>query len=121
MAGRYEVSGRSEDSRFQITAAVGDAIASSEGYATGAGAPGGIGPVRRSADSQVVGLRAQTWNGEVMRGVTAAGGKYSLRFSEGLIESIWRPGSVVDVEDARLRSWPWNGSAAACRGRCWFK
>jgi hypothetical protein len=37
-----------------------------------------------------------------MRGeITAAGGKYALRFSEGLIESVWRPGSVVDVEDAR--------------------
>jgi hypothetical protein len=87
-----------------------------------AGAPGDIGLIKRTADSQVVGLRAPTWNGEVMMGeITAAGGKYSLRFSEGLIESIWRPGSVVDVEDARLRSWPWNGSAAACRGRCWFK
>jgi uncharacterized protein YegP (UPF0339 family) len=102
MAGKYEVSGRSDDSRFRITATDDEALASSEGYAPGAGAPGGIGPVRRNADSQVVGLRAQTWNGEVMRGeVTAAGGKYSLRFSEGLIESIWRPGSVVDVEDAR--------------------
>jgi hypothetical protein len=42
------------------------------------------------------------WKGEGMRGeITAAGGKYSLRFSGGLIESVWRPGSVVDVEDAR--------------------
>jgi hypothetical protein len=39
MAGRYEVSGRSGDSRFRITATNGDAIASSEGYTTRAGAP----------------------------------------------------------------------------------
>jgi hypothetical protein len=44
----------------------------------------------------------QTWNGEVMMGeITTADGKNSLSFSEGIIESIWRPGSVVDVEDAR--------------------
>jgi uncharacterized protein YegP (UPF0339 family) len=105
MAGRYEVSDKSDksdDSRFRITATVGDAIASSVGYATGAGAPGGIGSVNWNADLQVVGLTAQAWNGEVMMGeITTAGGKYSLSFSEGIIESIWRPGSVVDVEDAR--------------------
>ena len=102
MAGRCEVSGRSGGSRFRSTATVGDAIASSEGYAARAGAAGGIGSVRRTADSGVGGLMEQTWNGEVMMGeITAADGKNSLRFSEGIIESIWRPGSVVDVEDAR--------------------
>jgi hypothetical protein len=56
----------------------------------------------RNADSRFVGLMEKTWNGEVMMGeITSAGGKYSLRFSEGIVESIWRPGSVVDVEDAR--------------------
>jgi len=50
-------------------------------------------------------LQEQTWNGEVRMGeITTAGGKYSRRFSEGIIESIWRPGSVVDVEDARASS-----------------
>jgi hypothetical protein len=49
-----------------------------------------------------VGLTEQTWNGEVTMGeITTADGKNSLRFSEGIIESIWRPGSVDDVEDAR--------------------
>jgi uncharacterized protein YegP (UPF0339 family) len=99
MAGRYEVSGKS---RFRITATDDDAIASSEGYTTRAGAPGGIGSVKRNADSRFVGLMEQTWNGEVMMGeIATADGKNSLRFSEGIIESIWRPGSVVDVEDAR--------------------
>jgi hypothetical protein len=37
----------------------------------------------------------------MMAEITTADGKYSLSFSEGIIESIWRPGSVVDVEDAR--------------------
>ena len=102
MAGRYEVSDKSDDSRFRITATNGDAIASSEGYTTRAGALGGIGSVKRNADLQVGGLTAQAWNGEVMMGeITTAGGKYSLSFSEGIIESIWRPGSVVDVKDAR--------------------
>jgi hypothetical protein len=102
MAGRYEVSGRPRDSRFRITATVGDAIASSEGDAARTGAAGGSGPVNRTADSPVGGFLAQTRKGAVMRGeITAAGGKYALRFSEGLIESVWRPGSVVDVEDAR--------------------
>jgi uncharacterized protein YegP (UPF0339 family) len=102
MAGRYEVSDKSDDSRFRITATNGDAIASSEGYTTRAGALGGIGSVKRNADLQVGGLTAQAWNGEVMMGeITTAGGKYSLSFSEGIVESIWRPGSVVDVEDAR--------------------
>jgi uncharacterized protein YegP (UPF0339 family) len=102
MAGSYEVSGRPGDSRFRITATVGDAIASSEGNRTRAGAAGGLGSVRGTAVSRVGGLTAQAWNGEGMRGeITAAGGKYSLRFSEGLIESVWRPGSVVEAEDAR--------------------
>jgi uncharacterized protein YegP (UPF0339 family) len=102
MAGRYEVSGKSGDSRFRIKANDDDAIASSEGYTTRAGAPGGIGSVKRNADSQFVGLMEKTWNGEVMMGeIATADGKNSLRFSEGIIESIWRPGSVVDVEDAR--------------------
>jgi uncharacterized protein YegP (UPF0339 family) len=91
MAGRYEVSGKS---RFRITATDDDAIASSEGYTTRAGAPGGIGSVKRNADSRFVGLMEQTWNGEVMMGeIATADGKNSLRFSEGIIESIWRPGS----------------------------
>lgn len=33
--------------------------------------------------------------------ITAAGGKNSLSVVEGVIESIWRPGPVVDVDDAR--------------------
>jgi uncharacterized protein YegP (UPF0339 family) len=102
MAGRYEVSGKSDDSRFRITATNDEAVASSEGCTTRAGALGDIGSVERNADSRVVGLTAQAWNGEVAVGeIATAGGKYSLRFSEGIIESIWRPGSVVDVEDAR--------------------
>jgi uncharacterized protein YegP (UPF0339 family) len=99
MAGKYEVSDKSDDSRFQIKATDDEAIASSEGYRTQAGALGDIGSVKRNAD---VGLTEQTWNGEVMMGeITTADGKNSLSFSEGIIESIWRPGSVVDVEDAR--------------------
>ena len=102
MAGRYEVSDKSDDSRFRITATNDEAVASSEGYTTQAGAPGDIGFVERNVDLQVGGLTAHAWNGEVMMGeITTAGGKYSLSFSEGIIESIWRPGSVVDVEDAR--------------------
>lgn len=31
----------------------------------------------------------------------AAEGKNSLRIRAGIIESVWRPGSLVDVEDAR--------------------
>ena len=102
MTGRYEVSGKSGDSRFRIKANDDDAIASSEGSTTRVGAPGGIGSVKRNADSRFVGLMEKTWNGEVMMGeIATADGKNSLRFSEGIIESIWRPGSVVDVEDAR--------------------
>jgi hypothetical protein len=79
-----------------------EAIASSEGYTARAGALGDIGSVKRNADPRFVGLMEQAGNGEVMMGeITTAGGKNSLRFSEGIIESIWRPGSVVDVEDAR--------------------
>jgi hypothetical protein len=53
MAGSYEVSGRSGDSRFRITPSVGDATASSEDDAARAGAAGGIWPVQRNANSQV--------------------------------------------------------------------
>jgi uncharacterized protein YegP (UPF0339 family) len=102
MAGIYEVSGKSDDSRFQIKATVDEAIASSEGCTPRAAALGDVGSVKRNADSRFVGLMEQTWNGEAMMGeITTSGGKNSLRFSEGIIESIWRPGSVVDVEDAR--------------------
>jgi uncharacterized protein YegP (UPF0339 family) len=103
MAGKYEVSeDKSDDSRFRIKPTDDEAIASSEGYTTQAGALGDIGSVKRNADSQVVALTEQTWKGEVMMGeITTADGKNSLSFSEGIIESIWRPGSVVDVEDAR--------------------
>jgi hypothetical protein len=34
-------------------------------------------------------------------GITSADGKNSRSFSEGIIGSIWQPGSVVDVDDAR--------------------
>ena len=33
--------------------------------------------------------------------ITAAGGKNTLSLSAGIITSVWRPGSFVDVEDAR--------------------
>lgn len=33
--------------------------------------------------------------------IDAADGKNSLRVSAGILESVWRPGSFVDVEDAR--------------------
>lgn len=36
-----------------------------------------------------------------MRKITAARGKNSLEIIADIIHSIWRPGSVVDVEDAR--------------------
>jgi uncharacterized protein YegP (UPF0339 family) len=102
MAGIYEVSGKSDESRFPIKATVDEAIASSEGYTTQAGALGDVGSVKRNADSRFGGLMEQMWNGDVTMGeITTADGKNSLRFSEGIIESIWRPGSVVDVEDAR--------------------
>jgi uncharacterized protein YegP (UPF0339 family) len=60
MAGKYEVSDKSDDSRFQIKATDDEALASSEGYTTQAGAPGDIGSVKRNADSQVVALTEQT-------------------------------------------------------------
>lgn len=31
----------------------------------------------------------------------AAGGKNALQIRDGILESLWRPGSVVDVADAR--------------------
>lgn len=33
--------------------------------------------------------------------IDAAGGKNSLRVSAGILESVWRPGSFVDVDDAK--------------------
>jgi hypothetical protein len=33
--------------------------------------------------------------------IDAADGKNSLRVSAGILESVWRPGSFVDVDDAR--------------------
>ncbi|MCU1512609.1 MAG: hypothetical protein JWO34_2449 [Arthrobacter sp.] len=33
--------------------------------------------------------------------IDAADGKNSLSVSAGILESVWRPGSVVDVDDAR--------------------
>jgi hypothetical protein len=33
--------------------------------------------------------------------ITTADGKNSLNLNDGIIESIWHPGSVVDVDDAR--------------------
>lgn len=33
--------------------------------------------------------------------ITAAGGKNSLRVIGGIVESVWCPGSFVDVDDAR--------------------
>jgi uncharacterized protein YegP (UPF0339 family) len=130
MAGTYEVSGTSDDSRVQITATDDEAIASSEGYTTRAGALGDIGSVERNADSRFVGLMEQTWNGEVVMGeITTADGKYSLRFSEGIIESIWRPGtpmtrhgpsrlSLSSGPASSTGSWqrPWAGSPSAHTG-----
>ncbi len=40
-------------------------------------------------------------NAMMSAGTTAAKGKNSLSIRAGIIESVWRPGSFVDVDDAK--------------------
>ena len=46
--------------------------------------------------------------------IHAAGGKNTLRISGGIIESVWTPGSFVDVDDARDAM---KATERICQGR----
>ena len=53
--------------------------------------------------------------------IDAADGKNSLSVNAGVLESVWRPGSIVDVHDARDAMLAVKRLSGGLRCRCFLK